>query len=172
MKLELELDDDEATRLLDAIVVREPTGTVVAKLTEAIDEARLGAIPSNPIALFLEEFARGIQRARAGRMQPRWEWLRPAIVAIDRTVKSDASYVHNADALGAYVRDTFDALGLSVRDPETLYVALVTASLLVELCSNGVRRGTAELETLEAVAKISQSFAASVIEYLPPEARP
>lgn len=173
IRLEFELDEIRA--VLDKLPpargtvtdqARDPFLSAIEKLEEALPSS------DDVVERFLDGFRSGIARAEARRMSPRWEWLKPAIAVIDRTVKSDPAYVHNADAIGATVRDTFDALGLSIRDPETIYVALVTASELVELCSNGYQRGKVTTETLEAVAQIAQSFAAAMIPYLPDEAKP
>lgn len=127
----------------------------------------------NVVESFLEGWRTGVARAQAEehRPKPKWEWLARAVGIIAKTVSSDAAYIARADNLGATVRNTFDALGLSVRDDETLYVALVTAGLLVELASNGLRNGNIDRDTLEAIAGVAQSFTAALIPYLPEEAR-
>lgn len=172
--VELDLEIVEARALLERLPRVEGSVTDRARspLFSAIRKIEAELEPASVVGRFLEGFRAGVQRAQERQMAPRWEWLRPAIAAIDATVKSEPQYVAHADAIGAYVRDTFDALGLSVRDGETLYVALVTASTIVELAANGHGRGVVDDATLEAIAKISQSLAAAVIPFLPDEAKP
>lgn len=155
-----------------------PVAEALAALAAGLEEADKPKQP-NPVETFLSAFVDGIERAArelgekttSSRPRPRWEWVARAVGAIARTVDSDPSYVSRVDLLGATVRDTFDALGLSLHDEETLYVALVVAGLLVELTSNGYRRGLVDRETLGAIAAVAQSFTAALIPYLPKEAR-
>lgn len=152
-----------------------PEGSPVAEALAALsagiektDEAK----PPSIVESFLEGFTRGVERALGdSRPQPRWEWVARAVGAIARTLESDPAFLARADHLGATVRNTFDALGLSVRDEETLYVSLVVAGMLVELSSNGYRKGIIDEDTLEAIAAVAQSFTAALIPYLPKEAR-
>ena len=103
---------------------------------------------------------------------PRWDYLAKAIRTIERDmIGGDVASQRDADQLQAYVRDTYDALGISIRHEPSLYVAITTASLLVELANNGRETGKVDEEVVLAIARISQSFAASLIPYLPPEAR-
>lgn len=103
---------------------------------------------------------------------PRWDYVAKAIRIIEREmIGGDVAAQRDADQLQAYVRDTYDALGISIRHEPSLYVAVTTASLLVELAKNGEETGKVEESTVLAIARISQSFAASLIPYLPPEAR-
>lgn len=155
-----------------------PDGSPVAEALAALAAGLEQADKPNPVETFLAAFVDGIERAAreigektTTRPRPRWEWVARAVGAIARTVDSDPSYVSKVDLLGATVRDTFDALGLSLHDEETLYVALVVSGLLVELTSNGYRRGIVDRGTLEAIAAVAQSFTAALIPYLPKEAR-
>lgn len=103
---------------------------------------------------------------------PHWEYVAQAIRIIEgQYLKGDVGAQRDADQLQAYVRDTFDALGISIRHEPSLYVAMTTASLLVELANNGLEKGIVDPATVLAIAQVSQSFAASLIPYLPPEAR-
>lgn len=103
---------------------------------------------------------------------PRWDYIAKAIRTIERDmIGGDVASQRDADQLQAYVRDTYDALGISIRHEPSLYVAITTASLLVELANNGRETGKVDAEVVLAIARISQSFAASLIPYLPPEAR-
>lgn len=104
--------------------------------------------------------------------RPRWDYLARATGAIERIRNSEPRYLSRSDALAAYLRDMFDALGLSIRDEATLYVALVTASTMVELASNGIDLGHTDEATVATVARVAQSFAAALLDYLPPEVRP
>lgn len=102
---------------------------------------------------------------------PRWDYVGKAIRIIrDDLIGGDVAAQRDADQLQAYVRDTFDALGISIRHEPSLYVAITTASLLVELSNNGREKGLVDDATVLAVARIAQSFTASLIPYLPPEA--
>lgn len=105
-------------------------------------------------------------------VRPRWDYLARATGALREILTRDPANVAHADALGAYVRDTFDALGLSVRDEATIYVALVTASLLVECSDNGRGRGAVSTTTVREISQIAQSVGAALLPYLPPEAFP
>lgn len=135
-------------------------------LADAIEEAE------HPTSSLLEEFRTGWQEGRErARPRPRWDYVSKATRIIDRIVKEDPSYIGKADALGAYVRDTWDALGLSLYDEETLYVAVTMAGLMVEMSDNGRKNGQVDAEVVEAIAKIAQTFTAAVLPYLPPEAK-
>lgn len=158
-------------------------------LREAIDKAENPSVFDRLRRGWNEGFERGRQRARGETIGnvgdyldedpepagvepvPQWENVAKAIRLIEREMLGDAKATSEADRLQAYVRDTFDALGISIRHEPSLYVAMTTASLLVELAENGREKGIVEGETVLAVAQIAQSFAASLIPYLPPEAR-
>ncbi len=103
---------------------------------------------------------------------PRWDYVARATKTIHEIVVSDPAYVARADALNAYVRDTFDALGISIRHEPSLYVAIVVAGLLVEMAGNGLDQGHTTPDVVATIAKVSQSFTASLLDYLPKEARP
>ncbi len=151
-----------------------PVAEALAALSAGLGEADKPRPPS-VVDSFLEGFTRGISRARRegrdGRPRPKWEWVARAVGTIAKTVASDPAYVARVDNLGATVRDTFDALGLSLHDEETVYVAVVVAGMLVELTSNGIRNGAVDRITLEAIAAVAQSFTAALIPFMPEEAR-
>lgn len=113
--------------------------------------------------------ARAQDRRIGGR--PRWDYIAAAVRVIDKMVHDDPATLARTDAVQAYVRDTFDALGISVLDPDALYVAITTAGLIVEMADNGRQHGVVDASTVRAVANISQTFTAALIDYLPPEAR-
>lgn len=104
-------------------------------------------------------------------VRPHWDYVARAVRVIEGMVRDDPAALARADAVGAYVRDTYDALGISVHDEAALYVAITTAGLLVEMAENGRKRGHTDHETVRAIANISQTFTASLIDYLPAEAR-
>lgn len=108
---------------------------------------------------------------RRSSARPRWDYVARAITTIDTMVRDDPAALARADAVGAYVRDTYDALGISVFDEAALYVAITTAGLLVEMAENGRKRGIVDHDTVRAIATISQTFTAALIDYLPAEAR-
>lgn len=143
-------------------------------LTRAIDEAENPSVFEALRRGWDEGFERGTDRAhetRFTRPRPRWDYVAKAITRIEAEFADDVGARSRVDALGAYVRDTFDGLGLSVHDADTLYVAVTTAGLLVEMANNGRAKGQVEPETVLAIANIAQSFTAALIDYLPPEAR-
>jgi hypothetical protein len=162
---EVRLDVDTARTLARACVYAEVVpGLALAweRLRDAIDSAELHGE--------LEDLTPPPPRA-VSTPRPRWDYLRAATSTIRRTLDEDPASLAVADALGGYVRDTFDALGLSVWDEQTLYVALTTASLETEMARNGQDRGLIAAETVAAVAKIGQSLAGALLPYLPPEAK-
>lgn len=175
----VELTDEQARALLFA--ARYPAGAASgAPVSEALAAIARGlerAEQDEPRRSLAEEFlagwADGVARARHAATAPRpnWGYVARAVRVIEQSVKADPVALAQTDRLGAYVRDTFDALGLSVTDEPTLYVALTTSGLLVEMASNGHRRDQVDHATLEAIAAIAQTFAAALIPYLPPEAR-
>lgn len=103
--------------------------------------------------------------------RPRWDYVARAVTVIDGMVRDDPAALARADAVQAYIRDTYDALGISVLDEDVLYVAITTAGLLVEMAENGRKLGHVDRETVRAIANISQTFTAALIDYLPAEAR-
>jgi hypothetical protein len=135
-----------------------------AHLVDAIDVAPLGA-ELDEILDF------GPPARRVGDARPRWDHLRSAVRRIRRFVEEDPGNGALADALGAYVRDTFDEQGLSLHDETTVFVAVTTASLMVEMAKNGQSVGLIGSSTVREVASIAQSFTAGVLPYLPPEAK-
>lgn len=173
----VELTDEQARALLFA--ARYPAGAAAgAPVSEALAALARGLEreeePRRSLAEeFLAGWADGVARARHAATAPRpnWGYVARAVRVIEQSVKADPVALAQTDRLGAYVRDTFDALGLSVTDEPTLYVALTTSGLLVEMASNGHRRDQVDHATLEAIAAIAQTFAAALIPYLPPEAR-
>lgn len=102
---------------------------------------------------------------------PRWDYVFRATTLLERTVVDDPGNLALADALGAYVRERFDALGLSMRNPETIYVVVVTAALLVELADNGRTNEQVDAETVRAIASISQALTVALLPYMPEEIR-
>ena len=108
---------------------------------------------------------------RRSSARPRWDYVARAITTIESMFRDDPAALARADAVQAYVRDTYDALGISVFDEAALYVAITTAGLLVEMAENGRKRGIVDRDTVRAIATISQTFTAALIDYLPAEAR-
>ena len=170
MTAKVELELEHAKTLARAIRYAEfvpGVATSVAHLALAIEAAE-----KEPDEGLLEEFRTGWREGRErARPRPRWDYVSRATGIIARMVRDDPAAIAKADALGAYVRDTFDALGLSLHDEETLYVAVTMAGLMVEMAENGREKGQVEPEVVEAVAKVAQSFTASILDFLPPEAR-
>lgn len=137
---------------------------VLEGLGELVDEghARLDSIAWNRLTNLI---CRRLSR------RPHWDYVARAVTVIDRMVRGDPAALARADAVQAYVRDTYDALGISVLDEDALYVAITTAGLLVEMAENGRKRGIVDQDTVRAIATISQTFTAALIDYLPAEAR-
>lgn len=160
--------------LFDAVHDAEETGSALDRLRRRWDEgfaegrARAQGETIGDVAPYLDEDPEpaGVEPV------PRWDYVAKAIRIIERDlIGGDVAAQRDADQLQAYVRDTFDALGISIRHEPSLYVAITTASLLVELSNNGREKGLVDEATVLAVARIAQSFTASLIPYLPPEAR-
>lgn len=173
----IELTDDQARALLYG--ARYPFGSGEGSpIAEALSALHRGlednakARQRGLVGDFLEGWARGVERAhRDDRPHPRWEWVAKAIRVIDKSVReSEPMNIARLDRLGATIRDTFDALGLSLTDEETLYVVLVTLGEMVELGSNAVQRGQLDHATLEKIAAITQAFTAALLPYMPAEA--
>lgn len=100
---------------------------------------------------------------------PPWHYVRPAADIVSEMLSSDVGLQARADGLGAYVRETFDGLELSLYDEATVYVALSTAALMVEMSRNGATRGQVLESTVEEVAKVSSTFTAALLPYIPTE---
>lgn len=167
MKVELELEHAKnlARGMRYAEVIPGLAHSLRA-LADAIEEAE------SPTTSLLEEFRTGWQAGRErARPRPRWDYVSKATGIIARAVDADPAAIARTDALGAYVRDTWDALGLSLFDEETLYVAVTMAGLFVEMADNGRKNEQVDGNVVEAIAKIAQTFTAAVLPYLPPEAK-
>lgn len=173
----VEITDEQAREILYG--ARFPFGAEDGSpLAEALSALHRGLAESRKsrqrglVGDFLEGWQRGVERAhRDERPHPRWEWVAKAISVIDKSVReSEPMNVARLDRLGATIRDTFDALGLSLGNEETLYVVLVTLGEMVELGSNAVQRGQLDRETLEKIAAITQAFTAALLPYMPAEA--
>lgn len=107
------------------------------------------------------------------RFQPRWESLGRAVDLISRRTSLHPANVAAADRTGAVIRDRLHGLGLSIEDPETLYVLLVGVGMVVELTeANQAGPNPITPETVAAVALVAQSITAATIPHLPEEARP
>lgn len=104
--------------------------------------------------------------------ESRWAAVAPAIWSLTQVANADPLTTHHADNLGAYTRDVLHNFGLSVTDEDTLFVVLVTASLLVQMAHNGYHVGDVPAEVLAGVAHIAQSLTIALIPFLPPEAKP
>lgn len=183
--VELALEDAERIDELFSVCVLDDATKVAARhLSEVVaqakrhavmDRLRTGeAVPVDEVLGMSDEDLEHVVTGEAHRPRPQWANVAKATRIIGATVAADPGYQSRADDLGAYVRDTWDALGLSLYDDETLYVALTTAGLMVEMANNGHTREP-ELVTpaiVEGVAQIAQSFTAAVMPYLPREARP
>lgn len=146
----------------------EQAGPVAVAVLEALGKlceeghARLDSVAWNRLTNMI---CRRLSR------RPRWDYVAQAVTVIDRMVRNDPAALARADAVQAYIRDTYDALGISVLDEDALYVGITTAGLLVEMAENGRKRGMVDQETVQAIATISQTFTAALIDYLPTEAR-
>lgn len=189
----VELDVADARNLLRGLAYAEHVPGLAHSfeaLRRAVDDVENPTVLGRLRSLWDDGFAKGRARARGETIgdvsdyfdeepepagiepAPRWDYLAKAIRTIERDmIGGDVASQRDADQLQAYVRDTYDALGISIRHEPSLYVAVTTASLLVELANNGREKGQVSEEVVLAIARISQSFAASLIPYLPPEAR-
>lgn len=103
--------------------------------------------------------------------RPQWENVAKAVREIARIMGDQPDAVALTDRTAAYVRDTLDALGLSVRDEGTLYVVITAAGLMVEMSHNALTKGKVTPDVVLAIAQIAQSLTAALIPYMPPEAR-
>lgn len=105
-------------------------------------------------------------------VEPDWSVIRDGLVAVEAHVaRLGVPALARADQLRAFARDFFDAVGLDVTDEETVYVALVTASLMVEFADRAHRRGQAAPAHLHGVSAMARTLAAILAPYVPPEAR-
>lgn len=158
-----------AAALVDRLAQTRPKSRKARRLREFIDGhvARVRIIDEE--LLGLDEALRPTPKPYV--IVPDWRNVKRATDVIARRVHLDPGSLAAADLMKAYVRDTFDALGLRISDHETLYVALVTSGLLVEMAHNGLRKGQTDEQTVATMALVAQSFAAALLDYLPPEAR-
>lgn len=101
------------------------------------------------------------------RPKPQWANVGRATAIVRTLLHADPANVAHADALGAYIRDTFDALGLSLHDEETVYTAVTMVGLMVEMASNGAKKGNVEPSVVAGIAHIAQSVTASILDYIP-----
>lgn len=176
------IDDDDLDQVLHlaslAVTVEHPYYETLIRVLGARSEACHRR--EHPESYLVVDAETGTMRSAEAdpddRPTSRWDAVRPAVTLIAALVSTEPGTVGTADALGAYVRDTFDALGVSVYDEDALYVALVVSGLMVEMAHNGLRTedrpdGPTSPETVGAVAHIAQSLAAALIPYMPPEAR-
>lgn len=101
----------------------------------------------------------------------RWDSFRKAARMLTDLRDQNAGNVSRADVVQSYARDVFDGFGLTLRDDDVLFAAIVTATLLVQLATNAHEREQITPEAVAAIAHVAQSFAIAVLDYLPPEAR-
>lgn len=135
-----------------------------------------GSLGSVDVEHLLEEHRAATEelrrlRSSARAISPRWEYVARAIPHLEEIVKSEPFYVGRVDRIGARIRDQYDGLGLSISDEDVLYVTLVVLGMVVELAGDGVRSEMVSPVTLRNLAAVTQTYAAALIPYLPPEAK-
>jgi hypothetical protein len=104
--------------------------------------------------------------------RPEWPRLRQSVADIEATIGED-NFATRAqiDRNGAWLRDVFDSQGLSIAHPDTLYVAIVAQTVLVEMSHNSIGRIPYAEPLQYHVAMLARTFIASVMDYLPAEAK-
>lgn len=110
-------------------------------------------------------------RSSSSAIRPRWDYVARAVPHLDAIVKSEPFYVGRVDRIQARIRDQYDGLGLEVTDEHVLYCTFVVLGMVVELAGDGVRSGMVSDVTLRNLAAVTQTYAASLIPYLPAEAK-
>lgn len=109
--------------------------------------------------------------AKPGR--PPWALVRTAVGYLETLVAGRGpAGLSELDQLRSTIRDELDKLEVSLHDERDLYLGLVYTGMLTELARNGLDKGAISAETYSAVAEISTTIAAALLDYLPPEARP
>lgn len=103
---------------------------------------------------------------------PQWERVANIVQPLTDALAADDRLVAEVDQLRAYVRDTLDELGISVRHEPSVYIVLSTVGLVVEMAKNSVRNGITDQAFLHSIAELARTVSLALLEYLPEEARP
>lgn len=104
-------------------------------------------------------------------VKPDWALVRQGLGNIDAQVARLPSGLQaRADQMRAYARDFFDSCGVDVTDEDSVYVALITASLMVDFAEMAARQGRATPAHLHGVSATARTIAALLSPYVPPEA--
>lgn len=124
------------------------------------------------------ELELGLERLRAPAPPPSssssldWRVVRSAVIRLkDYTDEAGPAMTAVLDGNQAFLRDAYDELGLEITDERTLYVSIVAQSLAAEMLTNAIRGGVASIQSLRDLAVVTQTFVASVYDYLPAEAK-
>lgn len=168
----VELDEADVRRLVD-LAARSYEPDEAEVLERALDaRARAFRKAGHPLSALVLKDGHVLALAPGGYTTTKWDAVKPAVGPLLKMLADRPDALHRADTVQSYARDVFDRLGLTLRHEETLFVALVTATLMVELAANAHEREQVTDEALGTIAHVVQSFALSVLPYLPPEARP
>lgn len=111
------------------------------------------------------------RQARPLEPVPDWPAVARIVPSLEAALAADDRLVAEVDQARAYLRDTLDGLGISVRDEPSVYVVLATAGVFVEMAKNAVRNGLYGPEYVHGIAELARTISLSLLEYLPPEAR-
>lgn len=113
-------------------------------------------------------------KRRAGPLDPVPQWDRVAQIVQPLTdaLAADDRLVGEVDQLRAYVRDTLDEFGISVRHEPSVYVVLSAVGLVVEMAKNSTANGITDKAFLASTAELARTVSLALLEYLPDEARP
>lgn len=76
------------------------------------------------------------------------------------------------DQLRATIREELDKLGISLTDEWSVYHGLVWTGLLTELARNGLTNEAIAFESYEAIAEITTTIGAALMDYAPEGVRP
>ena len=76
------------------------------------------------------------------------------------------------DQLRATIREELDKLEIGLTDEWSVYHGLVWTGLLTELARNGLANGAIAFETYEAIAEITTTIGAALMEYAPEGVKP
>jgi hypothetical protein len=124
-------------------------------------------------AIFPELLASRSRADTRSPVRPPWHLTGPAFAHLRDIVAARGPMgTAHLDQLRTLIRNELDKLEVSVTDEWSVYHGLVWTGLLTELARNGLENEAIDRATYAAIAQITTTIGAALMEYAPEEARP
>lgn len=166
MNIDLPIEELEAFQRSLVLVKDHEDAAIVAALSLRISEALNAAERVEAEASYAGVF----HGEKDSGVRPMWPALRRALASLEQP-DAPAATTASRDLLQAELRDDFDGLGIPIREPIPLYVAMVTVSIFEQMVGHMYRRGATPLTTVQAAGLATRTFLRALADYVPQEAR-